>query len=627
MSSTTAQPSNIFDIVELIEKNPITRLTNTYQCKLITKIKEKFNDNEQHLFVASFYCFLHCNPTDFVIDLDNVWEWLGFSQKAMAKRTMEKHFKPEIDYKSLLCQSAEQKKEGRGGHNKEKIMLTINAFKRFCLKAGTTKADQIHEYYLKMEETLQEVINEESNELKLQLEEQKKTVVETKEQLEEQKKKSQLEKEILREKTLLEQFPDNVQCVYYGAIDDVSSLNERLIKFGNSNFLQNRVEAHKKTFTNFRLLNVFKVSNQILIENLIKQHPILKKKRRNVVLDEKNNTELIAINDFTFNQIDEMIKKIIDENQYNIENYNKLLEENSELKLQVKKLTEANEKLTEKNKKLGESQNIYKDTGNIHNNLPDRGMILYVFECKDNTTDKYKCGICRNDNYDKTIEFNKSLYTNGEVVHTVRVYNVFTEKMMMYLLKSRLLHLGKEIYNGSLDDIKLIYDIIVKNEEKLMERNVSLQYILDFFSNKAVEREHQEYIEPDVPRQRKSARSIDQVNPTTGQVIATYKSIEEAGRENGITGSAVGIALRNHSLSKGFIWRYTGISPDDQMKNQPVIKYCCKTGEKTYFTDIASAARDCKISAPGLRNRILTKVHINDHHWVFNKEAGSTHYE
>lgn len=37
-------------------------------------------------------------------------------------------------------------------------------------KIGNKKADEIHEYYLKMEEIIQETINEESNELKLQLE-------------------------------------------------------------------------------------------------------------------------------------------------------------------------------------------------------------------------------------------------------------------------------------------------------------------------------------------------------------------------------------------------------------------------------------------------------------------------
>ena len=49
------------NIVELIESNPITKLTNTYQNKLLMKIKDKFTDEEQQMFVASFYCFLKYN--------------------------------------------------------------------------------------------------------------------------------------------------------------------------------------------------------------------------------------------------------------------------------------------------------------------------------------------------------------------------------------------------------------------------------------------------------------------------------------------------------------------------------------------------------------------------------------
>ena len=49
------------DIVELIENNPITRLSGTYQNKLLIKIKNNFTDSEQQLFVASFYCFLNYN--------------------------------------------------------------------------------------------------------------------------------------------------------------------------------------------------------------------------------------------------------------------------------------------------------------------------------------------------------------------------------------------------------------------------------------------------------------------------------------------------------------------------------------------------------------------------------------
>ena len=76
------------NIVELIENNPITKLSHAYNSKLLTKIQNKFSDFEQQLFVSSFYCYLNCDPkNDFVIDLDDVWKWLGFSQKVRAKHT------------------------------------------------------------------------------------------------------------------------------------------------------------------------------------------------------------------------------------------------------------------------------------------------------------------------------------------------------------------------------------------------------------------------------------------------------------------------------------------------------------------------------------------------------------
>ena len=164
------------DIVNLIESNPITKLNGDYQCKLIEKVKNSFSNYEQQLFVSSFYCYLNYNSkTDFVIDLDNVWKWLGFSQKFNAKVVLEKNFIVNKDYKFLLSQPTHQKNtnfaheasgaktDTRGGHNKEIIMLNINTFKKFCLKAGTKKADEIHEYYIKLENVLQEILLEERN--------------------------------------------------------------------------------------------------------------------------------------------------------------------------------------------------------------------------------------------------------------------------------------------------------------------------------------------------------------------------------------------------------------------------------------------------------------------------------
>ena len=81
------------NIVELIETNPITKLTDTYNVKLLNKIKYNFTDFEQQLFITSFYCYLNYNKTkDFVIDFDNIWHWLGFSSKQNAIKLLEKHF-------------------------------------------------------------------------------------------------------------------------------------------------------------------------------------------------------------------------------------------------------------------------------------------------------------------------------------------------------------------------------------------------------------------------------------------------------------------------------------------------------------------------------------------------------
>jgi len=97
------------NIVDLIENNPITKLSNSYNGKLLTKIQEEFTDFEQQLFVSSFYCYLNCDhKEDFVIDLDDVWNWLGFSIKQKAKILLEKNFIINRDYKILLNDQVKQ---------------------------------------------------------------------------------------------------------------------------------------------------------------------------------------------------------------------------------------------------------------------------------------------------------------------------------------------------------------------------------------------------------------------------------------------------------------------------------------------------------------------------------------
>ena len=205
------------NIVDLIENNPITKLSGSYNGKMLTKIQQNFTEFEQQLFVTSFYCYLNYDQKkDFVIDLDNVWNWLGFAQKVNAKNLLEKYFTKDIDYKSLLAQSDEQDLTGKkhGGHNKEIFMLTVKAFKSYCLKAGTKKADEVHDYFMKLEEILHEVVQEENSELK--------------KQLESNAKQSLKDKDQLLEDTLISQFPLNTQCIFYFFLLYFSIANNKL---------------------------------------------------------------------------------------------------------------------------------------------------------------------------------------------------------------------------------------------------------------------------------------------------------------------------------------------------------------------------------------------------------------
>ena len=43
------------------------------------------------------------------------------------------------------------------------------------------------------------------------------------------------------------------------------------------------------------------------------------------------------------------------------------------------------------------------------------------------------------------------------------------------------------------------------------------------------------------------------------------------------------------------------------------------------FNTIADAAKNADISSPALRQRIITKVHLNDFHWIFDKSASHYH--
>ena len=373
------------NIIELIEKNPISKLSNVYNNKLINKIKENFTDFESQLFVSSFYCYLNYDKNiDFVVDLDNIWKWLGFSTKQKSEFLLEKHFKLDIDYKNLAPQLGKSTSNNEkllnlkdkqdsikfikqnGGHNKQTILLTIKCFKSLCLKAQTKKAGEIHEYYMKMEEVLHEIVEEETDELRLQLEEKDNII------LENEKEKDNFKKEKQRavEQAIICQFPVNTECIYFGTIENTNEANEKLIKFGHTNDLATRMYDHRKGYINFELIDAFRVQNKVEIENLIKIHPKIKKQIRSIQLNGKNKTELIAYEatSFTIEKLTKHIKDIILSKTFNIDNFNRIMKLNEDLEIENRKIENENKKLEIENRELDIENKKLKEQLNFVNN-------------------------------------------------------------------------------------------------------------------------------------------------------------------------------------------------------------------------------------------------------------------
>ena len=360
------------NIVELIEKNPISKLSNAYNNKLINKIKDNFTDFESQLFVSSFYCYLNYDKNiDFVVDLDDIWKWLGFQQKVKAVVLLEKHFKCDIDYKTALpsgkaVSEQEPTVKQNGGQNKQIILLTIKCFKSLCLKAQTKKAGEIHEYYMKMEEVLHQIVEEETDELRLQLEQKENIILEKDITI----KNSKKEKQKAVEQAILVHFPLNTECIYFGTIDNTNELQEKLIKFGHTNNLATRINDHRKSYVNFELVEAFKVQNKVEIENLIKTYPKIKRQIRTLELNGKNKTEIIAYDatNFTIEKLTKHINDIIHSKTYSIDNFNRIMKLNEELENKIKELESENKKLEIENRDLEIENKKLKEQPNFATN-------------------------------------------------------------------------------------------------------------------------------------------------------------------------------------------------------------------------------------------------------------------
>lgn len=152
------------------------------------------------------------------------------------------------------------------------------------------------------------------------------------------------------EQVIIAQFPQNTECVYFGTIDNTNEKGEKLIKFGISNDLSNRVLDHRKKYMNFRLVSAFRVQNKTEIENLMKKHPKIQKHLRMIQVNDKCKTEIIAYDEvnMTIDKLKKYIQDIIDSRKLCMENFIKMENEIKMLRSQNDTLTTDFELMTGK---------------------------------------------------------------------------------------------------------------------------------------------------------------------------------------------------------------------------------------------------------------------------------------
>ena len=230
--------------------------------ELLDFIKQKLTVEEHALFAESFYLYLqYDSEKDFVIDLDNIYQWLGFKRKDNAKRLLTSKFIMDTDYiinemNHPIGRAAPP--NGGAGKNKETILMNVKTFKKFCMKADTSRSDAILDYYIKLESCQQDFLIHSLQETKSIL---------TKSQLELKQKDEQIK---LLEKPFYYDV-NKTQFVYI--FQEISKKGQNIYKVG---LAKTNVDKRKKSYKTYSSDGVeecfrFQTHNCYIVENITKQ--------------------------------------------------------------------------------------------------------------------------------------------------------------------------------------------------------------------------------------------------------------------------------------------------------------------------------------------------------------------
>jgi phage antirepressor YoqD-like protein/phage anti-repressor protein len=90
----------------------------------------------------------------FPVDFNDAWQWLEYSKKSNAKRFLIENFKEKIDF--LIKEQPTT--IGIQANPNQHILLTIECLKKWGMKCGTEKGEEVRLYFLECERIVKKVV-------------------------------------------------------------------------------------------------------------------------------------------------------------------------------------------------------------------------------------------------------------------------------------------------------------------------------------------------------------------------------------------------------------------------------------------------------------------------------------
>lgn len=315
----------------------VSCIADTEEDELMALLKAEIGEEHAAMYKMQFQLSLHFGGDDkaFVVDLDYVWPWLGYTKKCTAYRALSTTFTKNLDYieqtreEYIQDHGSAVRHTVNGGLNKKYILLNFASYKVFCISADTPKAAENRLYMCKVESVVhlhRKMILDQSilHGITICKEFDDKTRANA-DKLLTVTKESIYKCERSRHVALIE-ANRNISLVYALRILEFPD-NSFILKVGfTKNDLIERVKAASKKFgCDALVIDVFRCTNSDELEKAVFGLPQFSSKRYHEKINDESSIEIFHVKDrFVYNNLKNLIKKEVKDPKYHRNTENQL---------------------------------------------------------------------------------------------------------------------------------------------------------------------------------------------------------------------------------------------------------------------------------------------------------------